>query len=524
MDERINNMNEQIQNALAPLKQFWSKTPTAVKRIALGGVIISLISAITISLLLNSEDYVVIFDELNEREATEILVKLQEMDVEVRLEDRDVILVPSKDESRVRMALATEGYPKSGLSYYLIEENSGMLTTDYERKQYTNMQLQERIAASIKTLDGVKDAVVTITTPSEQVFYLEEEEVPSASVIIHMNSGSVLKESQIIGIQNLVAKSVQGLSVDNIALSDSQGNDLSGSTTRNNPDYSKISVTREIENEIKKKINAVLVGPYKTSEFKLSVTATIDTDQLIKEETLYIPSEAGNNTGVISEETREEQSSSNTQVDGGVAGTTANSEIPTYPTVEGGEGSTSSSSSEYTKYQVSQTKSQIQKSGATIENISIGIAVDKLSFDPGERESVIQLVAFATGVSSENISVQNFKFSEVEEELSNPEAMSEGFSKILWLGILGGILFLVLLIVILVIMRKARHKNEFGKTKGHHDKEEVLNDIFGAIDAEKVMHITPVRDAKREEIKEFAKENPEIVAQMIKTLLRSDNE
>ncbi|MDR2356130.1 MAG: hypothetical protein LBE16_08035, partial [Clostridiales Family XIII bacterium] len=34
--------------------------------------------------------------------------------------------------------------------------------------------------------------------------------------------------------------------------------------------------------------------------------------------------------------------------------------------------------------------------------------------------------------------------------------------------------------------------------------------------------ITPMRDKRREEIQEFAKQNPEITAQMIKTLLRSE--
>ncbi len=59
---------------------------------------------------------------------------------------------------------------------------------------------------------------------------------------------------------------------------------------------------------------------------------------------------------------------------------------------------------------MSQTKSQTQKSGATVESITIGIAIDKASFEPGERESVTQLVAYAAGVSPESITVQNFRF------------------------------------------------------------------------------------------------------------------
>jgi flagellar M-ring protein FliF len=409
------------------------------------------------------------------------------------------------------------------LSYYLIEENSGMLTTDYERKQYMNMQLQERIAASIRTLEGVKDAVVTITVPEDDVFYLQEKEKPTASVIIHMKQGSVLKDSQIMGIQNLVAKSVQGLSKDDIALTDSLGNDLVGNSTSGNPDYSKISVTREIESDLKKKVTAVLLGPYKSEQFKVSVTATVDMDALIKEETIYTPSPDGNNTGVISEETRSEESSTSTRGDGGVAGTSSNSEIPTYETGGTTGESSSTSTSENIKYQVSQTKSQTQKNGVKVEDISIGIAIDKASFDPGERESVTQLVAYAAGVSPESISVQNFQFY-AEETSAGPTEPEAGMNKlILYGGIGAGVLVLGSIIALILLKRRKKKGEEEELAMRPDSREAALNMVFGETEQEVIKPITPVQDVRREEIKQFAKTNPEIAAQMIKSWLRSED-
>ena len=498
-------MNEQIRKTLAPLTQFWSNTSTAVKRVVIGVVIIIVIVALTLSILLNSKEYVVIFEQLSDAETTEILAELQSMDIEVKADSNGSIMVPKKDESTVRMSLATAGYPKSGLSYYLIEENSGMLTTDYERKQYMNMQLQERIAASIKTLEGVRDAVVTITVPEDEVFYLQEKEKPTASVIIHMKKGSALTESQILGIQNLVAKSVTGLSKDNIALSDSLGNDLVGSSTSNHPDYTKINVTREIENDIRKKITAVLLGPYKKEEFTVSVTADVDTDELITEQTTYIPSEEGDNTGV--------------------AGTSSNSEIPTYPTGGTTGESSSSSSSENIRYQVSQTKSQSQKSGAKIQSISIGIAIDKRSFEPGERESVTQLVSYAAGVSPESVTVQNFQFYK-EDEPSQATDTVEGMNKMLIYGGIAAGALLVAGIITLVLMRKKKKEEEMAALAAaeaeQEGAEDALNTLFGESEPE-IKPIAPVKDTRREEIKEFAKSNPEIAAQMIKSWLRSED-
>lgn len=516
-------MNEQIRKTLAPLTQFWANTSKTVKRVVIGGVIIAVIVALVLSILLNSKDYVVIFDQLPEKESSEILAALQSMDVEVKVDDSGSIMVPKEDESRVRMQLATEGFPKNGLSYYLIEENSGMLTTDYERKQYMNMQLQERIAASIKTLEGVRDAVVTITVPEDDVFYLQDKEKPTASVIIHMKQDKTLTDSQITGIQNLVAKSVSGLSKDDIALTDSMGNDLIENSTSKNPDYSKIGITREIENDVKKKVTAVLLGPYKSQQFKVSVSATVDTDELVKEETIYTPSPDGDNTGVVSEETRSNESSTSTQGNGGVPGTSSNSEVPTYATGGTTGESSSTSTSENIKYQVSQTKSQSQKSGAKIESISIGIAIDKASFDPGERESVTQLVAYAAGVSPESISVQNFQF--YSEEAPTGTAEPEGINKwILYGGIAAGVLVLGSIIALILMKKRRKDAEEAVVMAGEEGTEGALNAVFGSVESEEeIKPIIPVQDIRRDEIKQFAKSNPEIAAQMIKSWLRSED-
>lgn len=504
------------------MMQFWSNASATVKRVVVGLVIVIVIVALVLSILLNSNEYVVIYENISAAESTEILAELQNMDVKVKTGANGSIMVPEKEESRVRMALATAGYPKSGLSYYLIEENNGMLTTDYERKQYMNMQLQERIAASIRTLEGVKDAVVTITIPESRMFYIQETEKPTASVIIHMKKGYSLTESQIFGIQNLVAKSVTGLSKDNIALTDSFGNDLLGGTNSNNPDFAKVNLTREIENDIRKKITDVLLGPYKQEEFTVSVTATIDTDALITEQTTYIPSEEGNNTGVISEESRSDESYTSAQGDGGIAGTSSNSEIPTYPTGGTTGSSSSSSSNENIKYQVSQIKSQTQKSGAKIDRISVGIAIDKREFEPGERESITQLVAHAAGVDPENITVQNFQF--FKEDSNSPVIGTEqGLNKMIVFGGIAAGALLLAGITAFILMRKKR-KEELGISDSEEtglDGEKALESLFGETINE-VKPITPIKDVKREEIKEFARSNPEIAAQMIRSWLRSE--
>ena len=72
-------------------------------------------------------------------------------------------------------------------------------------------------------------------------------------------------------------------------------------------------------------------------------------------------------------------------------------------------------------------------------------------------------------------------------------------------------------------MKKKKRGGDLPARRGNDEDGAILNEIFGHPEQE-VAHIVPVPDKKREEIKEFAKENPELVAQMIKTLLRNEND
>ncbi|MFA5636092.1 MAG: flagellar basal-body MS-ring/collar protein FliF [Anaerovoracaceae bacterium] len=515
-------MNEQISKTIEPFKQFWTNASKVVKNMIIIGVIVTVMVALGLSIFLNTGDHVVIFDQLTSAETSEILAQLQQMDVDVKLEGNGTVMVPKKDEYSVRMALATAGYPKSGLSYYMIEKGSGMLTTDYERQQYVNMQLQERIAASIKTLDGVKDAIVTITVPDENVFYLQEKEPPSASVIIHMQSGNTLGDSQVQGIQNLVGKSVSGLTRDNIAISDSSGNDLAGNSAGDNTSFTKINITREIESDIRKKILSVLLGPYDSSKLRISVSAAVDIDGLFKEEKLYSPSPDGDNSGVISQETRSEETSSTTQSDGGVPGTTTNSEVPTYPVAGSSGESTSSSTNESTTYMVSQVISQFQKEGARIESISIGIAIDKAVFDPGEEERVTRLVAYAVGIAPESIAVENFVFYKPDAPIQESPIEGAGIDeRLIYAGAAAAVLLAIIVFILTTVLRKKRRREEALLEAEQISAEGALNELFGD---EPVPQITPVTDARKEQIKDFASSNPEIAAQMIRSWLKSENE
>ncbi|MCR5481976.1 MAG: flagellar M-ring protein FliF [Clostridia bacterium] len=513
-------MTDQLKKAWEAVKQFWTNASKKIKIIIIAVAVLVIVGALVASIMLNKKDYVIIYEDVSDAESSEIFKALAETEYDVKQDSSGNILCLAEQESAVRMQLATAGYPKTGLSYYVIEDNSSMLSTDYERKQYRNMQLQERIAASIQTLEGVKQAVVTITPEEEDVFYLKKKAEPSASVIVHMKDGYKLTETQVDGILKLVSKAVSGLKEENIALTDGQGNELK-QDSQTAIETTKARLTTDLEEQLRKKIIQVLTGPYDSSQFKVSVTVTLNTDALVRETITYNPSPDGNNSGVINKESHTTENSTSTERDGGVVGTTTNSDVATYPIgTATGESSMAATSDDY-EYLVSSVKEQMEKGGAAVEDVSIGVAIDKGNFDPGERENVAQLVAYAAGVELEDVTVQNFRFyKEAEEPQPEPETHT-----VLYI-VLGSILLLILIaLTVILLLRRRKKKKEAEELAALEAR--LAEDAGSGEEGEPISPIEklqPVMDARRQEVKEFATNNPEIAAAMIKTWLKNEND
>ncbi len=122
-----------------------SKTRNIVKVIAAGTVAITLIAVIILNLGKN-KDFGTLFTGLNEGEAQEVAALLQDEGIEYRFNGDGTIRVPSGQEDRARANLLSKGYPKSGFTYDMYLNNSGLMTTESDKKRVSLYELQERLA------------------------------------------------------------------------------------------------------------------------------------------------------------------------------------------------------------------------------------------------------------------------------------------------------------------------------------------------------------------------------------------
>lgn len=570
-------MNEQIKKYLDPIKNFWTNLTKKRKIIFIsvfaGIILISVIAGI----LLNQQPYVVLYPGLDHSEAVEVMNELKDRDVSFK-EDNGTIYVPKDQENSLRMDLSNEGHPKTAPNYDFFTKNTDIMSTDYEKKTIEKYQLNQRLEAVIKTLDGVENSNVTISIPDQSGYAWDDNaSAPSASVTVTLKSGKTLQPKQVNGIKQLVSKSVPNMKPDEVAVVDTAtGEELSDSqdTSTNQIDISqfKRTIEKEYENDIEKNVLKVLTPVFGNDNVKVTVKSVMDVDKKVQEIITYNPA-TKDNKGVISEQnTNKEQELNGSKKNGGAAGTETNSDVPTYPgvTVDGNTIYTKDEQSY--KYLVSQVKEQIQGDAANIKDMTISVVINKAMMDDNQKTQIAGLAANAAAIDASKVAVYSAAFASPATTPTNttPGTIPNLNQILIFGGAAVALLIFIIIISAMVVSSRRKKKraallgpdvssavpdefyqlNEAGESEESDEtdgtdgteapdnnketkKENPVDAEKAKAEAEKLralkeLEVARARQASKEEalrqkIQDFSSQNPEIAAQLIRSLLRGDD-
>lgn len=518
-------MNEKITEVFKKIKDYilgLSKKMKIIFGAIIGAVIVL---AVVLVIILNSSDLVVLYRGLETAECAEIVTKLDEMAVGYEVEDGTTIYVDEKDEPTVKLQLAAEGYPKSSLNYDVFSENVDFMTTDYEKTKYSLFQLQERLQSSIKTLDGVKNAIVTITVPDNSLAVLEnEKEKPTASVIIDIGN-TRLTPTQITGITLLVAKSVPGLTEDNVSIVDQSGAVLSAEEEDTDKTVSedKNEMEKKISEEIKQKIIKVLAPLYGEKGLSVGVNAVLDYSKKVTETVEYSPSQ--DNAGVVNQYDQSYEGAAGVEEALGVPGTSTNADIPTYEVEDKDDDDDAGNikNDVSVKYSVSHQTEQVEKNGAEIADVTVSVIVDQKVMEVNEIEKITNIVANVAGVKAKNVEVYNTEFYSEDEDVEAPAASGGFIGFFTTISLIGIIIVLIAGIVLLLLLRARKKKKE--RLEQERLEQEAKEFEIRKKEEEVVLPIDinlQKEEQIKTEIKDFSRKSPEITASLLRTLLKGD--
>lgn len=540
------------------LKEMWQNLSAKSKKLLgiIAGITVVVI-AVAVFLLARGQktEYQTLFSSLSQGEAQQIVSLLQEQNVPYLYDGKSGALkVPSESVDTLRAQLLSKGYPKSGFAYDMYIGNSGLMTTESDKKQYTLYDLQDRLGATIRLFDGVRDAKVTIAEGTDQTYAIEEENPvqASASVVVTMEEGQSLSEKNAEAIKNLIARSVKGMNFTNVSVFDAgtmeevaadAGDSASGSGT------SMANLTTTVENNIANNIKRVLGKIYGGENLAVSVKGTLNMAKLIQENTQYtVPekTEATDKRGLLSnEEVAGENAGNSGENAAGVAGADANADTPRYTTQNGTAQTTDnySNSSATREWLYNVLKEQKEIAPGVLEDASVAIVINTDDNSIPESD-LINLVADAAGIKRDEAadkitilrSLNKTAVQQTTEEkkpAEEPKTLLNQFP--LWALIGAAVSAFLLILILLILILRGRKKKKLKKLA----QEEMENAAALSIE-QPTDEITPVEEVDEDEltaegkmahgmklkksIGEFTDQNPQVVAKLIQSWMREEEQ
>lgn len=524
-----------------------------------GGAAAVLVAIIILSVILNQTRYEVLFNNVSTTEAQEIVTYARENlgITDIKLNSNGDILVDSKVVEDVRIELSMANYPSTGFNYESLDSGTNLFSTDSDKRQAQKENLEKKLSYTLRHIQNVDSALVILNISDNDKYVISSSaEESGASVMLTVRD--TLSAKQVDGIYNLVVNSVPKIKRDNITVTDQSGAVLSPDYTLSAAEESAqmLSIVKQRNNyqdklreDLEAQIERIISRAFE--EVNVSVGLQLNFDKMVTEKLTYTGTnidENGNQAGIVANEILKSAAGGIAE-EGGLIGTTVNSDIfPDYPTLSVGEdGEFYQEYQREINYLVNEVRDQIEKDGPTIDSLSASVVVKSNNTFTNEEETRWRnTIANAIGADPGRVSIQAVPF--VEETNPNPDNpggisisnISGESLALLAIIIVLGIILIVLLILALNApgsRKKRRAANRLapatapaaGHGAGELDYNELGERGFqGADDGEfeiaSLSDETPeTRDeALKREIQDFSKNNPEIVAQLIRNWIRSE--
>ena len=213
-------MNERFAKIKTNITQFWTSR-TRKQKITYGVSLIAIIAlAATLTIFLSRTEFVPLYKDVSSAEIGRIKEHLDAQGVQSQVAPGGTsILVPKERVDDLLVSLAAEGFPSSGsIDYSFFSENAGFGMTDNEFDVMKLAAMQTELENLLKGIEGVKEANVMLSLPSESVF-LSNENVERAMRFYYLKTESrsyILLMRQINALYHLVSKSLPNLSTEDI--------------------------------------------------------------------------------------------------------------------------------------------------------------------------------------------------------------------------------------------------------------------------------------------------------------------
>lgn len=398
---------------LASMAQKWRQFTSGDRQVMVLALLSTVVASVIVLMLWTaSQGYRPLYGSQENVETSQVIEVLETEGINYRLEANTGLVLVTEDQlGMARMLLAARGVKAKVPSGMDQLDNSGLGTSQFMEQAKYRHSLEGELSRTIMALKPVRAARVHLAIPKRTLFIRQQPELPTASVMVQLYSGSVLNETQVESIVNLVAGSVTGMTPSNVKVVDQEGNFLSAGIAENQ-DLTQardrqLQYTRELEQTLVANASSMLAPVLGVDNFQVRVNAKVNFNQV--EET----KESLDPQAVITQE-RTSMDDNNAAIAAGIPGALSNQ--PPQPNEEGAGTDTQRNlrQEESRQYDVGRSVRHIRYQQMQLENLSVSVLVNSAAAE--EEAQLLKLgnmVKDAIGFSAprgDNFSINAFAF------------------------------------------------------------------------------------------------------------------
>jgi flagellar M-ring protein FliF len=442
------------------IKKLWNGLDFAQKFGMLALTIVTVVAATYFLVKSMEPNWAVLYTDLSEPDAVAVVENLKTNGYAYKIaEDKTTIMVPANMKDELRVFVAENDLIKNSSPGFELLDDMQLGSTDFKNKLTKQRIFQGELTRSIEKMNGIKNVRIQIAEPERSIFEDNDEE-PTASVMLILNPGYKLKSSQVKAIKNLVAYAIPRMTPDKVFITDQSGNSLSDENGKNSNDME--SFKSNLETQTVTKITSVLEKIVGKGNVTVQVNTDIDFNSAKSTIESYIPlNEKGE--GVLTTSQSETENYANP------------GQAPVTAPIGGNKNLNYSKQKSSTNYSVSKEIKQVIYAPGTVKRMTIAVAVNKI-LTPKEKTELQNLVLSASGADytrGDVITVSSLQFESIAEEKAQQDIMDKEMAKEdsieFWTTKVGPLLTVLILGLTALLVIKGLFKVTAGSGGGQQD-------------------------------------------------------
>lgn len=335
--------------------------------------------------------YAALYTDLDPEDAAAVTDELIASGVSYKLTDGGrTVMVPKTEVYDRRIELSGKGLPSSGNSGFALLDKQGITASQFRQRIDFQRALSGELETTIEAIDDVRSAKVNLVMPEEDLFASDDQKA-SASVLVETGGAGTMAPGAVQSILHLVSSSVEGLTPENVTISDTAGNlliapgedgrsaQISDARAQQTAEYEELTAAK-----VKQQLARVVGAD--------GVTVTVKAD-LNYDETERTTETMSNPDNVVAQRTNETEEFTGT--DPGVGGPLG-TEGEVAPVA--GEESTFNSENTTEVFAPSKTTESTRTAPGTVRRQTVSVVVDEAAMGGANLADIEAQVVAAAGI------------------------------------------------------------------------------------------------------------------------------